>query len=41
MKISEIIEKLEKEFEEAGDIDVAAIELPPIDEGEVIDMRYN
>ena len=41
MKLSEIIEKLKEELEKAGDMEVASIELPPSEEGELLDLRYS
>ena len=40
MKLSEIIENLKEELEKAGDMEIAAIELPPAEEGECLDLRY-
>ena len=41
MKLSEIIENLKEELERAGDMVVASIELPPVAEGECLDLRYS
>lgn len=40
MLLSEIIEKLKEELEMSGDMEVEAIELPKVEDGELIDLYY-
>ena len=40
MKLSEVIERLQKELEQCGDMEVDAIDVPHVEDGEVLDLVY-